>query len=149
MKALLIRAVLLAGLTLGAVGCNNTIGTVGFPTITIGVGAVASTYDKTNAVWKNSAEIIVYNLPGSPGGIVRSFGTQSGGVLTAGITLQKCDVPSTQTPPVQNCGPYKIVYAFDSINPPQRVDWTITSYIAEGDNGIPSSRNLGSPQTVF
>jgi hypothetical protein len=149
MKALWIRAVLLAGVMVGAVGCNNTIGTVGFPTISINNGVTALTFDPDKLRWKGQIQAVFYALPGSPGGTIRFLTAQSGAILQTGVYIPKCDVPTTVTPPVQNCGPYSFTWAWDSPSYPARADWTVVSYTAEGDNGIPSSRQLGVGQPLI
>lgn len=149
MKALWIRAVLLAGVMFGAVGCNNTIGTVGFPTVSINNGQTAITFDTSTNRWKGSIQAVMYAYPGSAGGTIRFFTAQSGAILQVGMPIPKCDVPTTVTPPVQNCGPYTFTWAWDSPSYPLRADWTVISYTAEGDNGIPSARPLGVGQPLI
>jgi hypothetical protein len=150
MKALLVRAVMVAGVMLGVVGCNNsTGGTVGIPTIQLNVDPdpqyrlrITST-----APYVLSGRLAVYSLPGSPSGSLRTLETVSGDSLGVALYVPECPIPTQ--PGTPNCGPYYMYISKDYGNTaPTRDQLTATAYVVEGNNAIAQKVRLGVPQPL-
>jgi hypothetical protein len=145
----LLQSLVALGTMVVLASCNNFNGTAVLPTITVSNGETSLTFDTTNNRWKGTIQARLYALPGSAGGTIRSFTALSGATLAVGAAIPKCDVSTQITPPVQNCGPYTVSWSWDSPAFPSRDDWTVVSYLAEGENSIPASVKLGAPQPLL
>ncbi len=161
MKALLVRAVMVAGVMLGVTGCNTNFQSVGTPTVSISVPqtslvntpkAIPDPADSTKTItiddWNVTATIEVRTLPGSAAGTVGNFVLQGGRVLAASVATDPCPVPTTTESKL--CGPFTINYKLGfGQTQPNSGDVKIVSYTISGNNGLSNVITANPPITVY
>lgn len=158
MKALLLKAVLLAGVSLGVAGCNTNFQPVGTPTATIAVPNSGLVNNPTTTVTNGqtvtvpnfvlTAIIEIRTLPGSPGGTIGNFILSNAGTLASSVNADPC--PAATTTNGKLCGPFTITYSQSfGQTPPATGSVKIVSYSVIGTNGLSATIQANPPITVY